>query len=116
VSERERGDVRRRMFRTDQSKGNFVFLIGIACLVVAAVWLPYKIYLSYTSFGGTAHMMPVYDAAVYPPVMTVFGLYWILGTYEIYWSWWVYVLLWLGVAVAAGAAIRVAEILGDRPL
>lgn len=93
-----------------------MFVAGIICVVVALIWLCFKTYISYTSFGGTAHMIPVYDAAMYPPAMTAFGLFWILRGYEIHWPWWAFLLIWLPLTGLAIGIIRLAEVLGDRPL
>lgn len=92
---------------------NNMTLVGYACLIVAVVWIVYKVRLSYTSFGGTV-MVTVYDAAFFPPVIGVFGLYWVLRSLGINFSIWAFVALGFGVAVLVGIAIRVAEDLGDR--
>ena len=86
---------------------------GYICMIVALVWIVYKVYLSYTSFGGTV-MVTVYDAAIYAPLLGVFGLYWILPTFEIDLAIWVYAALWFGVTIFVVIAIRVAEEIGDR--
>ena len=88
-------------------------VVGYICMIVAVVWIVYKVYLSYTSFGGTV-MVAVYDAAIYPPLLGVFGLYRVLPTYEIDLAIWVYVALWFGVTIFVVIAIRVAEEIGDR--
>ena len=89
-------------------------VVGYVLIAVAAIWLLYKLYVSYTSGGGTDLMVPVYDAAMYPPMLCAFGLYWVLPTYGINWSIWIYVGLWLGLTVTAVAAIRGIAELGDR--
>ena len=87
--------------------------IGYICIVVAAIWILYKVYVSYTSFGGTI-MATVYDAAVFPPPLAAFGLYAVLRLTESGWPIWAYVVLWLGLTAAVAIAIRVAEDIGDR--
>jgi hypothetical protein len=52
--------------------------IGFALLGVAVIWYVRKLYVSYTSAGGTDFMMPVYDAALYPPILAAVGLYLVL--------------------------------------
>ncbi len=87
-------------------------LVGYACLAVALIWILIKIRRSYLSFGGTV-MVTVYDAAIFPPLIGAFGLYWVAPTFGIDYSVWAYVgLAVVGVAVVA-IAIRVAENLGD---
>lgn len=88
-------------------------LVGYACLVVSVIWILYKVRLSYRSFGGTV-MVTVYDAAMFPPFIGVFGLYWVLRSLGVDFSIWAYVALAFVVAVLVGVTIRVAEDLGDR--
>lgn len=90
--------------------------IGWALIVFAAGYFGYKVYLSFTSAGGTDFMVPIYDGAIYPPALAVFGLYWVLGSFGIDWAWWVYLLLWVGASLAAAGIIRLSEEVGDRPL
>lgn len=92
---------------------NMMTLLGYVCLIVAVVWIVYKVRLSYLSFGGTV-MVTVYDAAFFPPVVGVFGLYWVLRSLSVDFPIWAYVALVFAVAVLVGIAIRVAEELGDR--
>ncbi len=88
-------------------------IVGYVCLVVAVVWILLKIRLSYTSFGGTV-MVTVYDAAIFPPLIGVFGLYWVANSFGINYSIWAYVGLTVVTVVLVAIAIRVAEDLGDR--
>jgi hypothetical protein len=46
-----------------------VIFFGAALIAVAAGWFFYKVYVAYTSAGGTDFAMPIYDAAMYPPMM-----------------------------------------------
>jgi len=91
-------------------------VIGCLLIVVALGWFLYKLYVSYNSAGGTDFAVPVYDAAIYPPVLGVVGLYLVLRAYEVTWSIWIYVVLWLGVTLLAAGAMRASEELGDRSL
>ena len=51
-----------------------------------------------------------------PPLLTVFGLYWVLLSLKINWSIWLYVaLVPILIAVCAGI-IKLAEEFGDRQL
>lgn len=93
-----------------------MIIVGIVALAVAAVWYFYKLYVAYSSFGGTNGMQPVNDAAMYPPMLVAFGLWWVLSTNEIQWEWWIYILIWLGGTAFALGTIKLAEILGDKPL
>jgi hypothetical protein len=82
-------------------------------MIVAVVWVLLKIRLSYNSFGGTV-MVTVYDAAIFPPFIGVFGLYWVAGSFGIDYSVWLYVGLEVVLAILVAIVIRVAENLGDR--
>jgi hypothetical protein len=93
-----------------------VSIVGYLLILSGAIWFGYKLYLSYSSAGGTDFMLPVYDGAIYPPMLAAFGLYWVLRGLEIEWSYWAYVGLWLGLSVLAGAAIWLSEEIGDRTL
>jgi len=59
-------------------------------------------------------MVTVYDAAMFPPFIGVFGLYWVLRSLGVDFSIWAYVALAFVVAVLVGVAIRDPEDLGDR--
>ena len=98
---------------TKKSENFRMTIVGYACLVVAIVWILLKIRMSYRSFGGTV-IVTVYDAAIFPPPIGVFGLYWVLTSLGIEYSIWVYIALVFVVAVLVGLAIRGAEELGDR--
>jgi hypothetical protein len=91
-------------------------VIGYPLVVIAAGWFLYKVYLSYTSAGGTQLEMPVYDGAIYPPIMSVAGAYLVLRGYGVDWPVGIYVGLWLGLTLLTAVAIRAAEYLGDKPL
>jgi hypothetical protein len=93
-----------------------MMVIGCALLVVAAVWLLYKIYLAFNSAGGTDLMLVVYDAAVYPPLLIAGGLYLVTRACQVQWPIWAYALIWLGTTLLAAGAIRLSEELGDRRL
>ena len=88
-------------------------LFGYLCSFVAVAWIIYKVYVAYTSFGGTT-MATVYDAAMYAPILGVFGLYWVLKSFAIDFTIWIYLALWVGVATFVALAIRLAENMGDR--
>ena len=90
--------------------------LGYLLISIAVGWIGYRLYLSYTSAGGTDFEVPLYDAAYYPPVLLAVGLYFVLSGLDITWSVWVYVGIWLGVAVLVVAAIKLLELLGDKPL
>lgn len=92
------------------------FILGYVLMVAAAGWFLYKAVVSYNSAGGTDFAVPVFDAAVYPPIMTAVGLYLVLDHYEIGWSKWIYVAIWLGLTAVAVGAIKLAEEIGDKPL
>lgn len=90
-------------------------VIGYLLIAVAAGWFLYKVYLSYTSVGGTQFELPVYDGAIYPPAIGVLGAYLALRA-SVTWPVWVYVVAWIVLTGLAAGAIRIAEELGDRPL
>ena len=91
-------------------------LIGFAHLAIAVVWYLRKLYVSYTSAGGTDFMMPVYDAALYPPILAAVGLYLVLGYFEVTLAIWIYVGIWFGSALLAAVTIKLVELVGDKPL
>ncbi len=88
-------------------------IIGYICVVIAVVWILHKLRVAYLSFGGTV-MVTVYDAAIFPPIVGAFGLYWVLPTLGVEFPIWAYVLIGLGIAVLVAIGIRVAEEIGDR--
>jgi hypothetical protein len=89
--------------------------VGYACIVVAVLWILFKVRWAYQSQGGRM-VVTVYDAACYPPLLIVFGLYWILPSLQIDWSIWIYIgLVPVLIAVVAGL-IKLAEEFGDREL
>ena len=91
-------------------------IVGYICIAIAVVWFLFKSYVAYSSAGGTASMSPYYDAAMYPPILTAFGLYWVLPTFEINWSIWIFVGIWLGLAALIAGALRLLVELGDKEL
>ena len=93
-----------------------MIFIGGCLLVVAAVWFIRKVHISYTSAGGTDFEMPVFDAAVYPPILTAVGLYLVLSSNDISWSVWIYVAIWAGTTAVAAGVIKLAGVWGDKPL
>ena len=93
-----------------------IVAIGYGLIVVAVGWMLYKVYVSYKSAGGTDFQLPVYDAAIYPPIIGTGGLDMVLRVYEVTWSPWAYVGIWLGTALLVAGAIRLFEELGDKPL
>lgn len=90
--------------------------IGYALIAVAVGWFFYKAYVSYTSAGGTDFALPVYDAAMYPPIMGSVGLYLVMRSYEALWPMWVYVAICVGTGLLAAGIIRLMEELGDPQL
>ncbi|MBP89872.1 MAG: hypothetical protein CMJ64_24725 [Planctomycetaceae bacterium] len=90
-------------------------IVGYACIAVAVLWILFKAQLAYKSEGGRM-VVTVYDAAVYPPLLIVFGLYWVLLSLEINWSIWLYVLLFLVLVAAVAGVIKLAEEFGERRL
>ncbi len=88
-------------------------IVGYICVIIAVLWILHKVRVSYLSFGGTV-MVTVYDAAIFPPILVVFGLYWVLPTLGVDFPIWAYAAIGLGVAVLVVIGIRVAEELGDR--
>ncbi len=91
-------------------------VLGALLLVIAAGYFLYKVYVSYSSAGGTDFELPVNDGAMFPPVMAVAGLYLILNACEIDWAWWVYVAIWLVLTPVAWGVIRLSQEIGDREL
>lgn len=91
-------------------------LIGFALLGAAVVWYLYKLYVSYSSAGGTDFMLPVFDAALYPPILATVGLYLVLRYFEIDLSIWIYVAIWFGSTILSAVTIKLAELVGDKPL
>jgi hypothetical protein len=93
-----------------------VIVLGYALLGIALIWYLYRLYISFTSAGGTDFMLPVNDAVLYPPIMATLGLFLVLRNREIAWSFWYYAGIWLALAVTFWGTIRLAEELGDREL
>lgn len=89
---------------------------GPLMLILAAGWLFYKVYVAYTSAGGTDFAMPIYDAAMYPPIIATIGLYLTLTALEIEWTVWMYVGIWLVITLLAIGLLWLMEQLGDKPL
>lgn len=88
---------------------------GAVAIAVAVIWLLVKMYVAYDSSGGTV-MVIVYDAAVFPPIISAIGLYLVLSTYKIHLAFWIYLGIWAVTTGLAAGAIRLAEEVGDRPL
>ena len=91
-------------------------VLGYALITIATLWFLRKLYISFTSAGGTDFAMPVYDAAMYPPLIAMIGLFLVLRTYEIQWSWLIYAGIAIVLILAAAGSLWLAEELGDRPL
>ena len=70
-------------------------VIGYALIVISIGWIAYKMNVSYNSAGGTAFAVPVYDAAIYPPILTAVGLYLASPSMGIEWPVWIYVAIGL---------------------
>lgn len=90
--------------------------VGYVLVVVAVGWIGYKMSVSYNSAGGTAFAVPVYDAAIYPPILIALGLYLILPGWGIEWSIWLYVAIGLVLVPVIVGIIRLMEEVGDREL
>ena len=69
-----------------------MLIFGGILIGVAALWILYKVYVSYSSGGGTAFEVPVYDAAIYPPVMSTGGLFLVQQNLDATWPVWAYLL------------------------
>ncbi len=91
-------------------------VIGYILLVIAAGWIGYKMYVSYNSAGGTAFAVPVYDAAIYPPILAAVGLYLVMPSFGIEWSAWAYVGVGLVLIPIVAGGIRLMEEVGDKEL
>jgi hypothetical protein len=89
--------------------------VGYVAIAVAVIWLLVKLYVSYDSMGGTV-MVVVYDAAVYPPIIGVVGLYFVLSAHKVNLASWIYLIIWAATTATAVGAIRLMEELGDKPL
>ncbi len=85
-------------------------------IILAAGWFFYKVYVAYTSAGGTDFAMPIYDAAMYPPIIATIGLYLTLTPLEIQWTGWIYVGVWVASTLLAIGTLWLMEQLGDKPL
>jgi hypothetical protein len=93
-----------------------VIFFGAALIAVATGWFFYKVYVAYTSAGGTDFAMPIYDAAMYPPMMLALGLYLTLTALEMTYSIWIYVGIWVVATLLAVGLLWLTEQLGDKPL
>lgn len=89
--------------------------VGYVAIAVAVIWLLVKLYASYDSAGGTV-MVVVYDAALYPPIIGVVGLYFVLSEHQIYLALWMYLVIWAVTTALAAGALRLIEEFGDKPL
>ncbi len=93
-----------------------MIFFGAALIAVAAGWFCYKVYVAYTSAGGTDFAMPIYDAAMYPPMMLAIGLYLTLTALEMTYSIWIYVGIWVVATLLAVGLLWLTEQMGDKPL
>jgi len=91
-------------------------VIGYVLFVVAAGWIAYKMNVSYNSAGGTAFAVPVYDAAIYPPILTAVGLYLVLPGFGIEWPVWAYIAIGVVLVPVIVGGIKLMEEVGDREL
>ena len=91
-------------------------VIGYVLLVVAVGWIGFKMYVSYNSAGGTAFAVPVYDAAIYPPILAAVGLYLVLPSFGVEWPWWAFVVAGLALVPLVVGGIRLMEEVGDKEL
>jgi hypothetical protein len=87
-------------------------VIGYVLLVIAVGWIGYKMNVSYNSAGGTAFAVPVYDAAIYPPILIGVAIY-LIG---IEWPWWGYVVAGVALVPIVAGGIRLMEEVGDKEL
>jgi hypothetical protein len=87
--------------------------VGYVAIAVAVIWLLVKLRVAYGSAGGTI-MVVVYDAAVYPPIIGVVGLYLVLSAFQIDLAFWIYLAVWAVTAGVAVGAIRLMEEIGDK--
>ena len=90
--------------------------IGYVLLVIAVGWIGYKMSVSYNSAGGTAFAVPVYDAAIYPPILIGVALYLVLPSWGIEWPWWAYVAAGVVLVPVVVGGIRLMEEVGDKEL
>lgn len=91
-------------------------IAGFALCAVGLIWIFYKLSVSYSSAGGTAYQVPVYDAAVYPPILLAVGTFLIARGMHLGWPIWVPILVWVVGTAAVAGSIKLLEELGDRPL
>lgn len=93
-----------------------VTVIGCVLIVIAIGWIAYKMNVSYNSAGGTAFAVPVYDAAIYPPILAAVGLYLAAPSLGIAWPVWIYVVIGLVLIPLVVGAIKLMEEVGDKEL
>lgn len=92
-----------------------VSVIGYALLVVAVVWIAYRMRVSYMSAGGTVEVINR-DAALFAPILVGVGLYLVLPNWDVHWPWWGFVLLgFVLLPVILGLNYLMQE-LGDKEL
>jgi|GEM_PF-1475243 len=91
-------------------------VIGYALIVIAIGWIAYKMKVSYNSAGGTAFAEPVYDAAIYPPILTGVGSYLVAPSLGLDWPVWSYIAIALVLVPLVVGAIKLMEELGDKEL
>lgn len=88
---------------------------GYVAIAVAVIWFLFKLYAAYDSVGGTV-MVVIYDAAVFPPIIGVVGLYLVLYSYQVDLAFWIYMIIWAVTTAVAAGALRLMEEFGDKPL
>ena len=89
--------------------------IGCIFLVVAALWLALKLYVSFDTEGGAIGMVPILDGAIAPPIAAWIGLHLIQkGSGWPGWPWWGFVLGWLATVVATGWLLLRVGRFGER--
>ncbi len=91
-------------------------VIGYALIVIAIGWIAYKSKVSYNSAGGTAFAEPVYDAAIYPPILVGVGLYLISPSLSLAWPVWIFIAISVGLVPIVVGVIKLMEELGDKEL
>jgi hypothetical protein len=92
-----------------------VIIVGYICIAIAVVWFVFKSYVAYSSVGDTLGTVYL-DAALYPPILTAFGLYWVLPMFNIHWTVWIFVGIWLVLAGLVFGFLKLMVELGDKEL
>ena len=91
-------------------------VLGYAMVAVAAIWVLYKMFVSYNSAGGTDYPLAVFDAAIYPPLLATAGLFIVHWSAEDLWAYWIYGAVLIALVVVIAVLIKICEALGDKPL